>query len=159
MRDPSIRHRIVIILMIAGLTLFAVAILRSQTTVDLATQAKPWPIPATVRSAAPSPPTLCTLGATFTDGSFLYVCGGPVGQDTGPGTLLRFAPGAWVNGEVPIGVIDGVNTLFTLKDSSAAQGSPCVYADGLRVTYSQLGNQITLGMAPKVSVLVDYLTP
>lgn len=112
-------------------------------------------------------PVQCSPGNVFVDPDpgYLDVCVGSAGQSTGPGTLKRLAFGTWINGETPAGVIDGTNTIFALSQTMV-QSIGGVYVDGLRIPASGFvwgggtnANTITLSVAPKVSVVVDYLTP
>lgn len=82
-------------------------------------------------------------------------------------------PGTWkpitstttytlVDGEVPLGAVDGVNVTFTLANTPNPSTSLHLYWNGLRQTptvdYSLSGNTITMVVAPSVGSkpLADY---
>lgn len=67
----------------------------------------------------------------------------------------------FVDAEVPAGVVDGVNTIFTLASIPTA-GSTHLYKNGLRqrpaIDYTIVGQTVTFAIAPDVSanLLADY---
>jgi hypothetical protein len=95
-----------------------------------------------------------TLGAVLTDN----IGDGQVTLQK-CGFALPVVP-SFVDGEVPTGVVDGVNAVFTL--AHAPGGSLHLYLNGLRQTpgvhYALSGNTITFAVAPPAgaSILADY---
>lgn len=82
---------------------------------------------------------------------------GPPGTDSSSG-------GNWVNGELPVGLINGVNPIFTTANPFIA-GSLCVYLNGLRQDagdYSETSNQTFQFIIPPwvgSKIRIDYMTP
>lgn len=67
----------------------------------------------------------------------------------------------WTFNVIPTGVVDGVNTVFTLSTTAS---QVVVYADGMRImpsnyTFTPGGNTVTFlnGMQPYSAVSIDYL--
>lgn len=64
---------------------------------------------------------------------------------------------AYISKEIPAGVINGVNKIFTLLDAPSIVYN--IFMDGVvYTTFSVTGNQITLDDAPVASIFVDYQT-
>jgi len=66
-----------------------------------------------------------------------------------------------VDGETPGGLINGVNTAFTLANTPNPSTSVHVYMSGLRVSpsaYTVSGNTVTFSVAPAIgsTLLIDY---
>lgn len=72
------------------------------------------------------------------------------------------ASGTWVDKQVPVGAINGVNTVFTLTNIPTA-GSDYVFLSGQLqagsgVDYTLVGNVITFNIAPNIGeqLFVSY---
>jgi len=64
---------------------------------------------------------------------------------------------AFISKETPSGLINGVNTTFTLANT--AYQIDDIWVDGaIYETYTLSGNTLTLSNAPTISILVDYWT-
>lgn len=76
-------------------------------------------------------------------------------------SIVGLGTGQFVDGEVPIGVVDGVNTVFTLASTSIV-GKDSGYLNGVRikrgVDYTLTGQTIIFAVAPPVlsTLLWDY---
>lgn len=77
------------------------------------------------------------------------------------GNLVGTSAGQYINGDVPIGVVDGVNRVFTLMSTSIV-GKDSGYLNGVRVQrgldYTLIGQTITFNVAPPLlsTLLWDY---